>query len=210
MDTEPTTISESLAQLSGKIQSRPAGPKSGAPDRQLISRGWMRQCPNKVRTVAKIEPELLALMRELLSGRWSWPLFLFGSAGTGKTCAALCLLDCLGGRYYALPNLLDDLIQAMQGRLYTATGYKMFPEGIWQRVVEAPLVVLDEIGCREKVSDAHYEALKRLLDFRDGCPLVAISNLEPEALRRLYDDRVYSRLMKGVVWDASGKDRRLT
>src|SRR5262249_1273517 len=103
---------------------------------------------------------------------------------------------------------------SQQGRLivHGLAGYgstTIWPEDYWRRLGGQPLIVLDEIGAREAISDHHYDCLHRLLEARKGRPLVAISNLEPERIERLYDARIFSRLASGTVICLAGKDRRL-
>jgi hypothetical protein len=141
-----------------------------------------------------------------------WPLFLCGLAGTGKTCAALCLLDYSGGEYHTVSGLCDLVIRAQQGRLeWFSGGYggKVWPEKLWESLANTPLLVLDELGTREKVSDQHYEVVKNCIDKRHGKPLVVISNLELDRVAAIYDDRISSRLVAGTVFEFTGKDRRL-
>jgi DNA replication protein DnaC len=142
-----------------------------------------------------------------------WPLFLFGPVGTGKSCAALWLLDHAGGVYFTVPDLTEKLIESMAGRLVWQgePGHSgtLWPDGFWRRVSNASLVVLDEIGCRNAVSDHHYEAVKKMIDIRHGRPLICISNLNLEAIEKVYDDRVASRLASGTVFELDGNDRRL-
>lgn len=152
-------------------------------------------------------------MRELLSGSKPWPLFCWGPPGTGKTRAALALLDyCPDGWMRELPRLCENLIDAGKDRyeMKVTDGWrKFYPVHIWAAISEAGIVVLDEIGAREKVSDFHYETLKRVLDERENKPSVYLSNLGPEQLEQLYDARIVSRLSPGVVIELAGDDRRI-
>lgn len=164
------------------------------------------------RSIALIEPALRQTIRGLVIGELAWPLVLHGSIGTGKTCAALALLDYAGGEYHTVSSLCDLLIQAQQGRLEWSElgrGGNIWPEGVWKRIAAAPLVVLDELGTRETVSDAQFEAVKRCIDERAWKPFVAISNLPLASLGRLYDARIVSRLASGTTFEIHGKDRRL-
>jgi chromosomal replication initiation ATPase DnaA len=167
------------------------------------------------RSLAEVDPELNAVFGELCAGRSPWPLLLHGAAGRGKTCAALCLLDHARGWYRALPDLLDEVIAVQKGQAVTkglvneGGGQLVTVPAFWKEVGSTPLFVLDELGCRDSVSDHHYQTVKRLLDVRECRPLVVISNLSPEAIERLYDDRVASRLAAGTVVELFGDDRRL-
>jgi DNA replication protein DnaC len=169
------------------------------------------QCPRKARTVSKIDPALRAAIRSAVAGESSWPLVMVGPAGTGKTCAALCLVDHAHGRYWTAGELCETLIRSQQGRLdwyNSGHGGKHHPEDVWGWVAGASVVALDEVGTRS-VSDFAYETVKRVLDEREGKPLAVVSNLTLEALARLYDDRVSSRLAAGTVVEVAGRDRRL-
>lgn len=132
-----------------------------------------------------------------------WPLVLLGPAGLGKSSAALCLLDVAGGWYFEMSELCEIFIHAQQRAI------EMTTRSLWERLEKTSLVVVDDMGAREKVSDHHYEIAKRLLDKRENHPLVCISNHNLERLSQLYDDRLASRLAYGTVLTIAGKDRRL-
>jgi DNA replication protein DnaC len=156
---------------------------------------------------------LRTILRQLVAGEAPWPLVLHGPAGTGKTAASLCLLDYAGGEYWTVSGFCKLMIQSEQGRLEWSEcgrGGVVWPEQLWNRVAAAPLVVLDELGCRDKVSDAHYENVKTVIDERKGKPFVAISNHPLSQLAAIYDDRVFSRLSEGTVVELAGADRRVS
>ncbi len=209
-------LDRSLASELARLRSQRSKPRrSGLAVLPLNDNRAQKQSnlPSVERVVSEIPPSLLGTLKELVSGNSPWPLFLSGPAGVGKTCAALCLLDLAGGEYHTVSGLCDLLIRAQQGRLewhYQGRGGIVWPERLWAAIAAAPLVVLDEIGTREKVSDAHYEAVRTAIDKRHGRPFVAISNFDLSHLARLYDDRVFSRLAAGTVVELDGADRRLT
>jgi len=164
------------------------------------------------RSVAQIEPALREAFRSLVSGKTPWPLFLHGPAGTGKSCAALCLLDHATGEYWTTTGFCEHLNDATFGRLVArgeGGSVTIWPVQFWAKVQRAPLVVLDELGTRDVVSNAHYDAVKRIIDEREGLPLVVISNLDLESIARLYDDRIASRLGAGTIVQLRGRDRRI-
>lgn len=152
-------------------------------------------------------------LRQLVLGQINWPLFIYGCAGTGKTCAALCLLDYCGGEYWTASSLCSALIESSQGRLFHQgeagrDRYRVYPEQLWSTIRRSSLVVLDELGIRQ-VSDHHYESVKRVIDDRDGRPLITISNHGIAEIAQLYDDRVASRLAAGTIVQVLGRDQRL-
>ena len=156
--------------------------------------------PERVR--GQIDPALRATIQELADGSVRWPLLLLGEAGSGKTCAALCMIDLFGGWYVTLPELCALVIRAQQGELSWSSGYRRFESDIWSAWRRARLVVVDEIGARTTVSDHHCETIKHALDIRQGKPAVFISNhLLVADLAKLYDDPISSRLASGTqVW----------
>ena len=152
-------------------------------------------------------------MLAVATGRAPWPLYFFGPAGRGKTMAALCLLDrCwLPYKYYTCKSLRDLLIVAQQGECTTEHPYGVKETEIWQWIKQANIVVLDELGVSEKVTDHHYDTVIGVLDAREFEPLVVISNVPPDGLKRIYDDRIWSRACCGTIIDFSAyPDRRIT
>jgi DNA replication protein DnaC len=139
-------------------------------------------------------------------------LLLHGGAGGGKTCAALCVLDYAddwGPVYWTVPMLCEEIIRCQQGRMENAAGYKVCVADFWRQMAARSLVVLDELGCRERVTDFHYEAVKQTIDARYAKPLICISNLPLSQLQRVYDERIASRLEAGTVIELVSEDRRL-
>ena len=151
----------------------------------------------------------IEIREAIASGRW--PLLMVGNVGAGKTCAALALLDHVSGttQYHTAADLTDRLRRATAKELESEQGYLIFPGDIWGLWRVAELVVLDELGSRETVSDWQYECVKRAIDEREGRPAVFISNLLIEGLVRVYDDRIASRLACGTVVKFDGPDRRM-
>ena len=66
--------------------------------------------PNTHRSIDRIDAGLRSTLRDLASGAKPWPLFLWGTAGGGKTLASLCLADITKMAVYAQPDDLADLI----------------------------------------------------------------------------------------------------
>jgi hypothetical protein len=147
------------------------------------------------RSLALVPKGLLELFGRLVDGCEPWPLFLHGSAGTGKTCAVLALCDVIPESFYLTS---EDAADSVIGDKLT-----------WQIIAEKRLVVVDELGSREKVGDLHYQAVKRLADLRDRQPTVYVTNITPDDVGRLYDDRIASRLLCGSIFELAGDDRRM-
>lgn len=168
--------------------------------------------PNRRRYVDRISQPLRDVIRHLVSGKSPWPLYLTGAAGGGKTSAALCLLDHAGGFYWTASELCRQLIECQQGRAtwsFEGRSGSLTVPAFWRQQGSASLVVLDEIGARDRATDHHYECVKDLIDCREQKPFVVIGNLSFEAVAKIYDDRIVSRLAAGTVFSLTGDDLRL-
>ena len=172
-----------------------------------------------VRNQSPSRPDLIpsdarALLKAVTTGQAPWPILMHGPVGTGKTCAALCVLDrCLfSRRYFTAQKMCEDAAAALCHELYDGAGYAMSTIAFWMAWSRADIACLDEIGSRssrDKVSDHHYETVKRAIDERRGEPSIWISNLDPDGLAKVYDDRIASRLSEGTIIMFAGADRRV-
>lgn len=181
--------------------------KAGA----IRHRGEMPDFSEKPRDPMLVDGALVVALTELAQGRCRWPLFLTGDVGSGKTCAALRMIDIYGGWYLTVPKLLDRLIRAQKRELeyFSPTCVRtVLPYEVWGEIRTMNLVVLDELGTRRDVSDHHYESVLRFLQEREGKPTIYISNLSVAQLGKLYDERVRSRLAFGTSVTLKG-DRRM-
>src|SRR5437868_6300640 len=106
METEPQALGEILAEVSATGQNQaPLSPPRRSGLAVLPHRtGFAKILPSVQRSADLIDKDLRATINRLINGNEPWPLFLHGPAGTGKTAAALCLMDFAGGRYFTLPE----------------------------------------------------------------------------------------------------------
>lgn len=162
------------------------------------------------RQPGQIDKKLREHIRACITAEAPWPMFIYGNAGAGKTCAALCLIDFAGGVYLTAASLCAMTNEVREGRLWSpyGQGKNLNYQEFWGCVEGAPVVVLDEIGGRDKVSDHHFEQVKEVIDRRSGKPLVVMSNHGLEKIAELYDERIASRLTEGTPFELRGEDRR--
>lgn len=170
--------------------------------------------PGTDRSRELIAPGLRKHINHCVTGSGPWPLTLVGGVGTGKTLAAVCLLDSARGGtiYTTVTEMCESTQLAMKGELWDEhTGDRINTRQYWHNWQHAVCTVLDEIGARTNVTDHHYDCVKRALDLRerDGLPCVFISNLSLDRIATVYDDRIASRLAQGTLVDMSGPDRRI-
>lgn len=181
--------------------------------------------------MAAVDAKLLEVFRSLVSGKAAWPLYLWGPAGTGKTSAALALLDHCG----PLPiegNRPDVVTEWIAGfvdvrtiprvRIAADKGQLDWSrDGLagtftWEillgAVSRAPLVVFDEIGVGREAGDFKLDVMLELLDRRAVNPVkpfIVTANLAPGDIAKVYDTRVASRVL-GTAFKLDGADRRIT
>lgn len=189
----------------------PNGSYAALTPRQAPRKDWL---PAKAREVAMIDPPVWSVLRRAAAGEVRWPLVLLGAPGVGKTCAALCLLDLVGGFYFAAADLAEQLLQAQKGRVSTIEGREtVWPERVWRELGRCALVVIDEANgagtSAAWLREHHHECLKKALDVRECKPLVCVSNLDLGRIEAVYDARIASRLAGGTVLALDGQDRRL-
>ncbi len=141
----------------------------------------------------------------------TWPLLVWGDAGTGKSRFALIVHDWYGGKFYDFHDLVGDYQLCRLGDLYDEDHInrpKIHDRRFWEMIGEYRIVIVDEIGMR-KDTDHSRECLTRLLNTRECKPLLLISNLSPEEIAAHYDDRIASRMCSGKVVRVYGDDMRL-
>jgi len=158
-----------------------------------------RECRPKEhipRVSTKVDPTLWRLLLELANGEQRWPLYMYGATGTGKTCAALCLVDRVVDSIYTPADRLAEW--TLHNDAYA-----------WQHAGAVGLVVIDELGLRSRNSDLEYISVKRMADVREHRAAIWISNHKPDDIRQIYDDRIYSRICSGVWYELTGDDRRM-
>lgn len=124
-------------------------------------------------------------------------------AGRGKTYAAACLYINFKTTGFVLwcpaSRVIRDLAKA---RVDGGEG------SIRRSFQDAGFIVLDDVGTRAP-TEPQLDALRDLLEWRGGRPMVVTGNLDPKKLGEVYDDRIMSRLCAGTVIKVIGNDMRL-
>jgi predicted ATPase len=166
-----------------------------------------------------------------VTGKSPWPLYLWGSVGTGKTSAALWMLDTFGSPpctcrvadvirdwYGGFVRARDmtTLIRADEGKFQAyrhGESWQVTKASLERYLQSAALVVLDDFAVGERPSDYQVERIMDLLDWRAAAvskPLIVTSNLSPSELRsRTFGgERVADRMLRGSRWQMAGPSRR--
>jgi DNA replication protein DnaC len=169
-------------------------------------------CPTKPRSVSQVLPKLWQVITELCDGKRKWPFYLHGSVGTGKSSAALCLVDLVEkAEFWPFPRFANFVEGVKDGRedwYDCGRGGTWTEKGWWGYISKLPLLVLDDVGIREQYNDNQIEALYLALEARDGKPLICTSNLSEKSIDERFGDRITSRLFCGTIHRLEGSDRR--
>ncbi len=171
-----------------------------------------RNLPKGDRSRSLITKLLREAIIKLAAGESPWPLLIHGDVGSGKTCAALCMVEHYGGYFTTFAKFHARLRQAMAGELQSPIaegvgGYRIYETQVWAEWKTANLAVIDDFGSR-KATDFQYDTLKQAIEERQCKPTVYTSNFTLEEISQAFDDRISSRLSAGTTIKLKG-DRRL-
>lgn len=204
---EVKTLAESVRRLASTTISS----ESYAPGcRKLKSLHSCYQPPPIPRDRELIAPDVRLSCKLAANGLLPWPLVFTGPVGTGKTCAALCMVDAFGGWYQTAAEFLTLVETARRGEAQWPSGRLRSLSEVWSDWEKCQLVVIDDLGTREESTGPQYENLKRAIDQRMNYnrALIVCSNLTLPQIARVYDDRFSSRLSAGSLIEFDGPDRR--
>ena len=133
---------------------------------------------------------------EVVDGKGPIVVVLSGDTGTGKThlleaIAHERLMQGARVRYEYVPDLFARLRATFSPSHETTTDEERRP------ALNAPLLLLDEIGLRAQPTQWEIEELTAIVDarIREGRPMVCATNLSREDLDQRFDPRLASRLL---------------
>lgn len=161
-----------------------------------------------------IKPSFRKALRDAIEGD-SWPIYVHGRPGTGKSCALALVYaswrETQHAYWYPLETFVGDVTACRRhGHVSKTIDNQTFDrtEGtLWRFANSGHLWAIDDFGTRD-VSNAGFEIVFRLIDSRAWLPTIITSNLSPTQISKLYDERIASRLRAGTVIEVTGDDRR--
>jgi hypothetical protein len=160
-----------------------------------------------------LPPVLRQAMNAVTLGESPWPLYIWGEAGSGKTCATLLMLhhwDTMHGwAYFARAKAYyKRLNDANFGRLQSGSGFPLSDQDVQNEWTRPHLAVMDELNSREQATDFQRDTIQDCLDFRQGRPTVFTSNISLEDIAVVFCDRIASRLNRGTKVHVKGDQRK--
>jgi DNA replication protein DnaC len=143
---------------------------------------------------------MLKRLNSLSHDESEWPLYIHGKPGTGKTCIAALIY----GAYKRRPmwRRADELL--IEIGTSRADGYAALKE----KLQKSPCVFMDDLGVRQP-TEAMTQAMFDLMELRARRAMVIVSNHTPDALAKIYDERIVSRITAGTTLYIGGKDQRV-
>ena len=137
-------------------------------------------------------------------------LLMTGEGGTGKTFLLNCVFERVTSRGFSAVRITAfRMFETMrQQHLGQDAGYRGFTD-----LIEAPLLLIDDLGAEPMMRNITVEYLFTLLNERQAAKrhTVIATNLSPAKLRERYGERVSSRLLDKSAWMPlrfEGKDLR--
>jgi DNA replication protein DnaC len=136
-------------------------------------------------------------------GERPWPITLFGLPGRGKSTAAMLLLDCVGHGMYVTAR------ECVNNEFGTGESPADRFRYEWKR---ADLCVIDQFGmdCRpgSACPPGKLQVFVDLIDYREGKPLILVSNHPPATLGELFDAQIRDRIEGGTILELCGPSYR--
>ena len=173
--------------------------------------------PLSKRVIQEHNPALYTAMTALAAGNplLRWPLFIWGEAGSGKTCASLlyCQHDSirLAAGYqifFRCDDFAQHIVDGKCGRLQSTAGYKLTLKDVWKHWAHARVAVLDDLASLGTTIPSEPGTVLKCLELRQGRPTIYTANHDRKALEKLYGDPIVSRLSAGTIVETKGDLRQ--
>jgi DNA replication protein DnaC len=187
-----------LNRIKAKMQNPDPRPATQAPKLNLPP-GYTHAKWESVPDAARLRG-MLRRLNNLPHDQSEWPLYMYGRPGTGKTCLAALIYAAY--KRQPLWRRADELL--IEIGTSRADGYG----SLKTKLEGSPCVFLDDLGVRPP-TEAMTQALFDLMELRARRPLVIVSNHTPDALAKIYDERIVSRITAGTTLEIVGQDRRV-
>jgi hypothetical protein len=189
-------------------------PKSSPPQNVLRLSGTIRNPPTEFRDLEERAdwPGRLAVLKQ-----GCWPVYFWGSVGTGKSYSASLAYCKFPGtaKFMTWCDFANDAAELMQKKEITRwigeRPIEISFVSFWRVIETIGLLVIDEIGTGSGVgwkAEDRNELLWKVLGLRAGKPFILTGNIAPGNLESYFDPRIYSRICRGQMVQFLGTDQR--
>ncbi len=134
---------------------------------------------------------------------------VYGAVGVGKTYGLSVLANNLMQKGYSVCYLNSAQMNSIFLKYHLAK--EAHKQEIWEPLISADLLILDDLGAEPNINNVTVNYLYCLLEERFDKTTCFTSNLNEDALRNKYNDRVFSRLShktRSCIIKLEGKDLR--
>lgn len=161
-----------------------------------------------------IRPSFVKAIGEVRENR-KWPVYLYSESGRGKSYSMAwayryAVRSGNTVEWHDVSQLVRTInrCRCSDSGSVRYGGHEVYEGSLFDRIKSARLCCFDDLGIRGP-TDAMYDVLYELVSCRRGKPTIYTSNLKPDALRKIYDSRIASRVLEGTWMEMTGDDQRV-
>lgn len=189
-------------EIKAGMQQRAAAPEGQDPV-QLLAKFEARGVPQRYlgADISKIGPDNAEKLQAWARGATSapWNFVMLGNIGTGKTYAVCALVRWMieqgqDVRYTSQAEILRQI------RATWAHNAAVSEDEVWRGLRAPRILVIDDVGAA-RVNENDVLRISELIDMRynDCKPVLLVSNLDRDGLRKELGDRAYDRIREGAM-----------
>lgn len=154
--------------------------------------------------------KFLKLMSEKFPDNSGKIVGVFGAVGVGKTYGISILANNLMKKGFSVFYINSAEMNSLFLKYHLAR--EADKADIWEPLIDCDMLILDDLGAEPNIRNVTENYLLCLLNERENKTTCFTSNLNPEALREKYNDRIFSRIThkkKSRIFILGGKDIRI-
>lgn len=161
----------------------------------------------KLHEINDKSPEFMQAVNDFVIKPYGFFL-IAGSNGSGKSFTARAIYD-----HFWHPHRSQAMWNQVELNMEWQKVYKEYQDTSYllQRLVEAPLLVLDDLGVRtptDAFMDFLYLLSEKRFESKVPCGTIITTNLNSQMLRERFGDPFHSRVSSGTCLRWDGPDRR--
>ena len=154
--------------------------------------------------------KFLKLMSEKFPDNTGKIVGVFGAVGVGKTYGLSILANNLMKKGFSVFCLNSAEMNSLFLKYHLAR--EADKADIWEPLIDCDMLILDDLGAEPIINNVTENYLLCLLNERENKTTCFTSNLNADALRNKYNDRIFSRMThkkRSRIFILGGKDIRI-